>query len=67
MPAPVVASGVVGRQAVAAPVPRPAEGLPRSGKGPLGHWGFAAIGPCRRGRARRSLRIKGAAPSYGHR
>ncbi|MFD8273009.1 hypothetical protein [Streptomyces flaveolus] len=40
----VVAAGVVGALAVAALVLRPAEGLPHSGKGPLGHWGIVAIG-----------------------
>ncbi|MFC8387729.1 DUF4129 domain-containing protein [Streptomyces sp. NPDC057238] len=41
---PVVAAGVVGALAVAALVLRPAEGLLHPGRGPLGHWGFVAIG-----------------------
>ncbi|MEU3661420.1 DUF4129 domain-containing protein [Streptomyces sp. NPDC032940] len=44
VPGAVVAAGVVGALAVAALVLRPGEGLLHSGKGPLGHWGFVAIG-----------------------
>jgi hypothetical protein len=39
-----VAAGVVGALALAALALRPAEGLLHSGRGPLGHWGFVAIG-----------------------
>ncbi|MFD0053853.1 DUF4129 domain-containing protein [Streptomyces sp. NPDC127168] len=44
VPGAVVAAGVVGALAVAALVLRPADGLLRSGQGPLGHWGIVAIG-----------------------
>ncbi|MFC8867172.1 DUF4129 domain-containing protein [Streptomyces sp. NPDC057148] len=45
VPGAVVAAGVVAALAVAALVLRPEEGLLDSdGKGPLGHWGFVAIG-----------------------
>src|SRR5688500_14511110 len=44
VPGPVVAVGGVGALAVAALVLRPAEGLPCSGKGALGHRGPVVIG-----------------------
>ncbi|MFC7816033.1 MULTISPECIES: DUF4129 domain-containing protein [unclassified Streptomyces] len=45
VPGAVVAAGAVAALAVAALVLRPEEGLLDSdGKGPLGHWGFVAIG-----------------------
>ncbi|XVV33157.1 hypothetical protein ACQPXT_02240 [Streptomyces sp. CA-100214] len=44
VPGAVVAAGVVGALGVAALVLRPADGLLRSGQGPLGHWGIVAIG-----------------------
>ncbi|MEZ3179179.1 DUF4129 domain-containing protein [Streptomyces pimonensis] len=44
VPGAVVAAGVVGALTLAALVLRPAEGLLHSGKGPLGHGGFVAIG-----------------------
>ncbi|MFI2413733.1 DUF4129 domain-containing protein [Streptomyces sp. NPDC018947] len=44
VPGAVVAVGVVGALAVAALVLRPEEGLLRSGRGPLGHWGVVVIG-----------------------
>ncbi|MFE0821825.1 DUF4129 domain-containing protein [Streptomyces sp. NPDC058847] len=45
VPGAVLAAGVVAALAVAALVLRPEEGLLDSaGKGPLGHWGFVAIG-----------------------
>ncbi|MFK4546243.1 hypothetical protein RKD29_005839 [Streptomyces tendae] len=43
-PGVVLAAAVVGALAVAALALRPAEGLLHSGRGPLGHWGFVAIG-----------------------
>lgn len=43
-PGAVVAAAVVGALALAALALRPAEGLLHSGTGPLGHWGFVAIG-----------------------
>ncbi|MFG3153796.1 DUF4129 domain-containing protein [Streptomyces sp. NPDC048219] len=44
VPGAVAAGIVVGALAAAALVLRPAEGLLHSGRGPLGHWGFVAIG-----------------------
>ncbi|MFD7063110.1 DUF4129 domain-containing protein [Streptomyces sp. NPDC059906] len=43
-PGVVAAAAVVGALSVAALALRPAEGLLHSGRGPLGHWGFVAIG-----------------------
>ncbi|CAL9412030.1 DUF4129 domain-containing protein [Streptomyces sp. enrichment culture] len=43
-PGVVLAAAVVAALAVAALALRPAEGLLHSGRGPLGHWGFVAIG-----------------------
>ena len=43
-PGVVAAAVVVGTLSVAALALRPAEGLLHSGRGPLGHWGFVAIG-----------------------
>ncbi|WP_282082394.1 DUF4129 domain-containing protein [Streptomyces tendae] len=43
-PGVVLAAAVVGALAVAALALRPTEGLLHSGRGPLGHWGFVAIG-----------------------
>ncbi|GHC04703.1 membrane protein [Streptomyces anthocyanicus] len=43
-PGVLVAAAVVGTLAVAALALRPAQGLLHSGRGPLGHWGFVAIG-----------------------
>ncbi|MFG2680913.1 DUF4129 domain-containing protein [Streptomyces sp. NPDC048392] len=65
VPGTVVAAGVVGMLAVAALALRPAEGLLHSGRGPLGHWGFVAIGTCVAWTAAASSAVGRLRPRFG--